>query len=103
MIRCAEIRGSFYVFRATATDVFIFTMNTILRRFEQEQLNRQLMNDTHIDKHKPIFETLHEIYTRWQHTHALLRYKRGIRRVHRTTEAGWAAYSQGGIREYKEA
>jgi hypothetical protein len=27
------------------------------------------MNDTHIDTHNPIFETLHEIYTRQQYTH----------------------------------
>jgi hypothetical protein len=29
------------------------------------------MNDTHIDKHNPIFETLHEIYTRQQNTELL--------------------------------
>jgi hypothetical protein len=27
------------------------------------------MNDTHIDTYKPIFETLHKLYTRQQHTH----------------------------------
>jgi hypothetical protein len=28
------------------------------------------MNDTYIDTHNPIFDTLHEFYARWQHTHS---------------------------------
>jgi biotin synthase-like enzyme len=29
------------------------------------------MNDAYIDVYNPIFETLQELYTRWQHTHTI--------------------------------
>jgi hypothetical protein len=36
--------------------------------------NNLHMNDTHIEAHNPIFQTVHELYDRYQYTHYLERY-----------------------------
>jgi hypothetical protein len=35
------------------------------------------MNDIYSDTYNPIFQTLHDLYDRWQHTHLQERYKSG--------------------------
>jgi hypothetical protein len=50
--------------------------------------NNLHMNDTNIDTHDPVFRTLQEMNTSWQHTHLL---------PHRTT----ARNNQNGYTQYK--
>jgi hypothetical protein len=40
-----------------------------LEKYHIYEIRMDNMNDTYIDTHNPIFEALHEIYTRQQYTH----------------------------------